>query len=362
MCIHIIARLLLAFVLSSFVNRSVFDQQAQNSFPETAAKLAASSKGRIKIAFVVTDEAVMIDFAGPWEVFQDVMVPGRGSTMEDQHVFDLYTVSDSTGPIRTSGGLRVTPDFTFDNAPQPNIVVVPAQMGHSQKMLDWLRTMATRSDIVMSVCTGAFRLADAGLLNGKRATTHHGAYVELQHDFPAITVVRNMRYVQSDPVVFTSGGLSAGIDLALHIVELYFGRDVAADTARIMEYEGTGWMGDGRAATQATAKKTYPSDHLTKGVLGNWEGNLATPDGTYQVAFHLWPDASSNLTGTVASVDQDVSQPLTSATFKNSSLHFEAGGGSFDGTLSKDGSTIDGTWSMHGVSTPLRLKRANKQE
>jgi putative intracellular protease/amidase len=353
-------RLLMVFVFANFINLLAFGQQPRNSFPETASRLAASSKGRIKVAFIVTDQVVMIDYAGPWEVFQDVMVPSRGGAMEDQHVFDLYTVSDGTEPIRTSGGLRVIPDYTFDNAPQPHIVVVPAQMGRSPKMMDWLRAMAMRSDVVMSVCTGAFRLADAGLLNGKRATTHHGAYVTFQHEFPAVTLVKNMRYVQSDPVVFTSGGLSSGIDLALHIVELYFGRDVAADTARTMEYEGTGWMGDGSAANRTAVENSYPSDHLTKGAFGNWQGSLAAPDGTFRVAVHIWPDASGNLTGAVDSVDQDISQPLTSTTLKNSSLHFEAGGGSFDGTLSKDESMIDGTWSSHGVTTPLRLKRANR--
>src|ERR1017187_3405201 len=155
--------------------------------PWKISMCSISIRYRIRVAFILTDQAVMIDYAGPWEVFQDVMVPSRGGAMEDQHVFDLYTVSDGTEPIRTSGGLRVIPDYTFDNAPQPNIVVVPAQMGRSPKMMDWLRAMARRSDVVMSVCTGAFRLADAGLLEGKRAPPHHGAYVTLQPDFPAIT-------------------------------------------------------------------------------------------------------------------------------------------------------------------------------
>ena len=342
---HTRTRLAVVFI-ASFINPLAFGQQHRNSFPETASKLAISGKGRIKVAFVLTEHAVMIDYAGPWEVFQDVMVTSRGGTMEDQHVFDLYTVSDTTDPIHTSGGLRVIPDYTFDNAPQPNVVVVPAQMGHSQKMMDWLRARAKTSDVVMSVCTGAFSLAEAGLLNGKSATTHHGSYVSFQYEFPAVTLVRNMRYVQSDPVVFTAGGLSSGIDLALHIVELYFGREVAADTARTMEYEGEGWLGDGSAARRATAKKSHPSDHLTKGALGNWEGSLATPDSTFRGAVHIWPDTSGNLAGTVDDLDHDANDvPLSSTTLKNSALHFEAAAGSFDGTRSKDESTIEGGWA-----------------
>ena len=97
----------------------------------------------------------------------------------------------------------------------------------------------------MSVCTGAFKLAQAGLLEGKQATTHHGSYVEFQHQFPNVILQRDRRYVASDSVIYTSGGLSAGIDLALHIVDGYVGRGIAEATAREMEYEGTGWKRDG---------------------------------------------------------------------------------------------------------------------
>lgn len=210
--------------------------------------MAVSAKGRIKVAFVLTDGAVMIDFAGPWEVFRDVKISSTGTSRHDTHVFDLYTVSDSREPITASAGMRIIPDYTFDDAPQPNIVVVPAQNGESPKMLAWLRAMAARSDVVMSVCTGAFKLGKAGLLNGKKATTYHDAWGEFRRQFPDVALETNMRYVQSDAVIFTAGGLSSGIDLALHIVELYFGREIAESTARTMEYEGTGWRGDGSAS------------------------------------------------------------------------------------------------------------------
>jgi len=159
-------------------------------------------------------------------------------------------------------------------------------------------------------------------------------------------------------VVFTAGGLSSGIDLALHIVELYFGREVAADTARTMEYEGEGWLGDGSARRQSTARKSHPSDPLSKGASGNWQGSLDTPEGTFRVALHIWPDASGNLTGTVDDVDHDINDvPISSASLKDSVFHFEAAGGSFDGKLSTDESAMEGAWLQHGVSTRLLLKR-----
>ncbi|MGE5278959.1 MAG: DJ-1/PfpI family protein [Acidobacteriota bacterium] len=222
-------------------------QAAPGQSAKPASRLVPPAKGHIPVAFVLTEGAVMIDFAGPWEVFQDVMIESRGPEMADMHVFELYTVSDTRTPIQTSGGMQVIPDYTFDDAPAPRVVVIPAQGGKSPKMLDWIRRMTKQSDVVMSVCTGAFKLAAAGVLDGKKATTHHGSYDRLQRDFPRVLVQRGMRYVQSDPVIFTAGGLSSGIDLALHVVELYFGRGAAETTAKYMEYEGRGWMGDGTA-------------------------------------------------------------------------------------------------------------------
>jgi transcriptional regulator GlxA family with amidase domain len=207
-----------------------------------AAALLAPSQGPIPVAFVLSEGATMIDFAGPWEVFQDVHVESRGPGMDDQMPFRLYTVSDSRAPIRVSGGMQVTPDYTFADAPAPRIVVVGAQGGKSKQMLEWLRRAATQSQVLMSVCTGAYKLAMAGILDGKKASTHHDFWDDFQKRFPKVTLERGVRYVRSDPVVFTAGGLTSGIDLALHIVELYFGRDVAARTAAYMEYEGKGWM------------------------------------------------------------------------------------------------------------------------
>jgi transcriptional regulator GlxA family with amidase domain len=203
--------------------------------------LTPPARGKIRVAFVLTEGATMIDFAGPWEVFQDVHVHSRGSSMDEMMPFELYTVSDTRKPIRTSGGMTVVPDYTFDDAPAPRVVVVGAQRGRSRKMMSWLSRMGKEADVVMSVCTGAFKIAQAGLLDGKTATTHHDFYDQFEKQFPNVQLVRDRRFIRSDDVVFTAGGLTSGIDLALHVVERYFGRDVAQQTARYMEYEGTGW-------------------------------------------------------------------------------------------------------------------------
>jgi len=225
---------------------------AREPSPTSASKLVPPAKGRIPVAFVLTDGAVMIDFAGPWEVFQDVYVPSRGS-MDDQMPFDLFTVSEKKEPIQISGGMRVVPDATFDDAPQPKVIVIPAQGGGSPRMRDWIRKASARADVVMSVCTGAFLLADTGLLAGKSATTHHSSYRKFAMQFPDIKLERGVRYVENGNLA-TAGGLSSGIDLALRVVERYFGREVASGTAYQMEYQGQGWLKPESNAVYATVR------------------------------------------------------------------------------------------------------------
>lgn len=204
-------------------------------------KLTPPAKGRIPVAFLITAHATVIDFAGPWEVFQDVHVPVRGQTMDEQMPFQLYTVSEKIEPVTASAGMKLIPDYTFENAPPPKVVVIGAQAGTSPAMYEWLRKTSQTADVVMSVCTGAFVLARAGMLKGKTATTHHDFVERLEQEFPDITVKRGLRFVEGEKIS-TAGGLTSGIDLALRVVERYFGRAVAQATAVYMEYQSTGWM------------------------------------------------------------------------------------------------------------------------
>jgi transcriptional regulator GlxA family with amidase domain/YHS domain-containing protein len=199
------------------------------------------------VAFVISDGAVVIDFCGPWQVFRDAMIPGSGD-----HPFRLYTVSDKTAPIQAGGGMKIVPDYTFANAPAPKVVVIPAQSEPSKAMLEWIRQSTKNTDVTMSVCTGAFILAKTGLLSGKSATTYHGAFGRFAMEFPDIELKRGARFVENGNLA-TAGGLSSGIDLALRIVERYYGREVAQKTAYNMEYQGQGWMNPDSNQIYATA-------------------------------------------------------------------------------------------------------------
>ncbi len=192
-------------------------------------------QGSIPVAFLVSEGAVIIDFCGPWEVFQDVNIPGRQDAP-----FRLYTVAETTAPIRASGGMRIVPDYPLENAPAPKVIVIPAQSEPSAAMLEWIRKSTKNTDVTMSVCTGAFVLAKTGLLSGKTATTFHAAFRPFAMQFPDIHLKRGARFVE-DGNLATAGGLSSGIDLALRVVERYYGRDIARKTAYDMEYQGQGW-------------------------------------------------------------------------------------------------------------------------
>jgi putative intracellular protease/amidase/YHS domain-containing protein len=203
---------------------------------QPGAPLPVPAAGSIPVAFLVSDGAVVIDFCGPWEVFESVQVIGRRAA-----AFQLYTVAETTRPITASGGMKLLPNFTFKSAPPPKVVVIPAQSGAGNAALEWIRQVTHRTDVTMSVCTGAYVLARTGLLNGQSATTHHSSYSEFAMQFPEVRLVRGARFVEAGNLA-TSGGLSSGIDLSLRIVERYFGRDVATQTAYYMEYQGRGWM------------------------------------------------------------------------------------------------------------------------
>jgi transcriptional regulator GlxA family with amidase domain len=212
------------------------DRSNLNKTAVETTSLKPPDKDQIPVAFLISDGAVVIDFCGPWEVFQDVMIPSR-----QDMPFRLYTVAETKKPIRTSGGMQIVPDYTIQDAPPPKVIVIPAQSSRSPALLEWIRKSSDTADVTMSVCTGAFVLAKTGLLKGKSATTYHGAFGRFAMQFPDIELKRGARFVENGNLA-TAGGLSSGIDLALRVVERYYGREVAKKTAYNMEYQGEGWM------------------------------------------------------------------------------------------------------------------------
>jgi transcriptional regulator GlxA family with amidase domain/YHS domain-containing protein len=207
---------------------------AQESAPLNP--LTPPANASIPVAFLISEGAVVIDFCGPWEVFERAYIPGRKFD-----AFSLYTVAETAAPITAGGGLKITPTYTIANAPVPKVIVIPAQSPASEATKSWIRNATKSTDVTMSVCTGAFVLASTGLLSGRPATTHHGAYVDLAMQYPDIQVQRGARFVESGNLA-TAGGLTSGMDLALRVVERYFGRNAANQTASLLEYQGQGWL------------------------------------------------------------------------------------------------------------------------
>jgi transcriptional regulator GlxA family with amidase domain len=195
--------------------------------------LPVPKDGKIKVCFAISTGANVIDLAGPWETFQDTMHP------DGDMPFELYTVAESTQIVEMTNGLRIEPSYSFDAIPfQPNVVVVGAQSDGSERFMQALRDVQGHVDLTMSVCTGAFKLAKSGILDGKSATTHHEYYDQFAKAYPKVNLVRGVRFVD-DGSILTAGGLTSGISAALHVIERYFDASYAARTAAYMEFVPT---------------------------------------------------------------------------------------------------------------------------
>jgi transcriptional regulator GlxA family with amidase domain len=210
-----------------------------------ARPLKPPAMGKINVAFLISEGADVMDIAGPWEVFSDAMLTTKGKPWHESDgddmimPFNVYTVSDSLKPV-DAGGLTIVPNFSFDDAPKPQIIVIPAQSGRTAPQKAWLLANSADADVTMSVCTGASMLAAYGLLDGQTATTHHAYQQSLQKKYPAVRFVSGTRFVDHGRIA-TAGGLTSGIDLALHIVARYYGTDVAQVTANFLEHHSELW-------------------------------------------------------------------------------------------------------------------------
>jgi transcriptional regulator GlxA family with amidase domain len=194
---------------------------------------------RKRVGIVLFEDIEVLDFCGPFEVFSATRLTEENRS-EEISPFDVVLVAERPGSIATTGGMTVLPNYTFENCPPINIVVCPGGWGTRKEMnnpvmLNWLRARAAEAEAVTSVCTGSMLLGFAGLLDGLHATTHWRSLDWMRDSFPSVTVEYDKHFVQ-DGRVFTSAGISAGIDMSLKVVAHYFGEDVARATARHMEY------------------------------------------------------------------------------------------------------------------------------
>ena len=186
------------------------------------------------VAILLFDDVEVLDFTGPFEVFS---VTGR---RDGSNPFDVFTVSQDGNAVVARNNLIVTPKHSFADCPRADILVIPGGYGTrremlNEKVLDFVRDRAQRAEILLSICTGALILGRAGLLDGIRATTHHGAVEELRLAAPNAHVQAHERVIDNGKTV-VAAGVSSGIDASFHVVARLLGREVAAETARYIEY------------------------------------------------------------------------------------------------------------------------------
>lgn len=224
----------------------------------TATAQSDNTDGKKIVAVLIFDGVELLDFAGPAEVF---IVAGQ------RHPFRVITVSPTGQQVTTMGGIKVKPDCSVAKAPSANVVVLPGGNTRSvtKETIDWIRKSSESASVVMSVCYGAFLLADAGLLEGVTATTHSWALDSLRRSAPKCNVVGNRRFVDSGKIL-TTAGVTAGIDGALHIVTRLAGSDVSKWTAESwMEYRyqaPAGFGSDGNSLNTSHTSSKSPKKRL----------------------------------------------------------------------------------------------------
>ena len=194
---------------------------------------------RKQVGILLFENIEVLDFCGPFEVFSVTRL-NEEKRREELSPFNVFLVAETKKPVVATGGMKVLPDYDLDDCPRLDVLVVPGGWGtrkeiNNERLLKWVADRSRQVETLTSVCTGALLLGKAGLLDGKRATTHWRSLDWMQELFPKTTVERQLHFVE-EGTLFTSAGISAGIDMSLKVVARYFGEAIARATAKHMEY------------------------------------------------------------------------------------------------------------------------------
>jgi transcriptional regulator GlxA family with amidase domain len=194
---------------------------------------------RKQVGIVVYEDVEVLDFCGPFEVFSVTRL-NEQKRREEPSPFSAFLIAETKSPVVATGGMRVVPDHDLDSCPKLDILLVPGGWGfrhqmNNERLLKWIADRSRQVETLTSVCTGALLLGKAGLLDGKRATTHWRWLDSMQEMFPTVTVEKRLHFVE-EGAFFSSAGISAGIDMTLRLVARYYGEAVARATAKHMEY------------------------------------------------------------------------------------------------------------------------------
>jgi transcriptional regulator GlxA family with amidase domain len=186
-----------------------------------------------KVAILIYDGVYLLDFCGPQEIFYDT------SDHKNEKIFDVILVAPNLLPIKAHTGTSIKPDFSIDNCPHPDILVIPGgdlELVEGNPLLgEWIQKTSDECIVTLSVCTGAFILAKLGMLDGLSATTWWGACRYLQKIYPQIKVSTSDRITDNGKII-TTAGVSAGIDGSLYVISKLIDMETAKKTARYIEY------------------------------------------------------------------------------------------------------------------------------